>query len=267
MTSDEPLPPQKIDDDEDSDIDQNYDDPDDPYNQMINFKSIRTNIGLETAIEVQWKDDATTKLHLSTLLQEEEIAPLFAGAQWAGTRVWHAAIAMVKYLVEHHATQLQDPDTKLLELGCGLGVPGMLCHKLYGTETYLTDQESIMSQLETNVKDNFADGSGIIRAQALSWSIEALENFPRDFGIVMNCDCIYEPLYGDSWKLLADLLEDMLREQPNTVVLTSCERRNADGIDQFLAKLRESPYIDRVDKVWSDDEYKIEIYQAYGISK
>jgi hypothetical protein len=252
------------------------DDKDDPYLSKINFRSIRTTDGLETAIRVQWLDVPETKLRISTLLQQEDIAPLFAGAQWAGTRVWHAAIAMVDYLVREHEAQLQDGDTKLLELGCGLGVPGMLCHALYNTETYLTDQEEIMSQLETNVEDNFfADHAPArneprrLHAKALNWSREALLEDPEFLSkgsfIVMNCDCVYEPLYGESWKLLADVLETVLELNPNTLVLTSVERRNADGVEKFLAKMLASPHIASVEKVWFDEEYKIEIYRARGV--
>ena len=44
--------------------------------------------------------------------------------------------------------------TSLLELGCGLGVPGMILH-LLGCDVVLTDQEDILSQLEKNVSSNF----------------------------------------------------------------------------------------------------------------
>ena len=259
--------------DDDDDVDYEYDDPNDAYLQKINFKSIRTNGGLETAIEVQWLDELKTKLHISTLLEEKDIAPLFAGAQWAGTRVWHAAIAMFEYLSNEYSDIL--PHATLLELGCGLGVPGMLCHAMYGTETYLTDQESIVSQLVHNIKYNFDDKiddnnnnnkKKMIHAMPLSWDKDA-ELLKKDFSIVLNCDCIYEPLYGDSWKLLADVLEQMLKKDPNTLCLTSCERRGitADGVDNFLLKLEASPHVSSVTKVWCDEEYKIEIYQAHGV--
>ena len=44
----------------------------------------------------------------------------------------------------------------LCELGCVLGVPGMVWHQ-YGGDVVLTDQDSIMSQLEGNVGTNFVD--------------------------------------------------------------------------------------------------------------
>ena len=251
--------------------DYEYDDPNDPYLQMINFKSIRTNDGLEVAIQVQWLNDKTTKLELSTLLEEGDMAPLFSGAQWAGTRVWHAAIAMVHFLSQEYSNKL--PTATLLELGCGLGVPGMLCHSLYGCETYLTDQESIVSQLIHNVKHIFGPDStnagasvaSTIHALPLTWSKDDNLLHKIDFSIVINCDCIYEPLYGESWMLLAEVLETVLKRNPGALVLTSVERRNTDGVDKFLQCMKASPFVSDVTKVWCDTNFKIEIYQTHGV--
>jgi predicted nicotinamide N-methyase len=239
---------------------------DDEYIRMIHFQSIREPNGLETAISVKWQGMERAIL-ISTLLEEDDLAPLFAGAQWAGTRVWHAAICMMKYLADNHQDDLKTPNCQLLELGCGLGVPGMLCNALYDTKTYLTDQESILSQLKHNIQENFDPVSSELYAKALDWSREAVQDLLQEtgpFDFVINCDCVYEPLYGESWKLLADVMEELLQVNPKTIMLTSCERRNGDSIDNFLERLRTSEHISSVDKVWADKEFKIEIYLARG---
>jgi Lysine methyltransferase len=267
---------------------EDHDDSNDIYLQMIQFRSIRNHDGLETAIEVQWQDDETTKMHLSTKLQEGDLAPLFDGAQWAGTRVWNAAIAMIQYVVSsyhnnhddchhilsqqrnnnnhHHPTDSSNPPI-LLELGCGLGVPGMILHALYGCETYLTDQESILSQLEYNIQanQNHDKDHCNIHALPLTWTPDDPLLQRHNFTMVINCDCIYEPLYGDSWKSLVSVLDTILAKSPDTIVLTSVERRTADGIDLFLHNLENSPHVSHVMRVWQDEDYHIEIYQAYGL--
>lgn len=253
----------------DSESDEN-----DEYLKRIHFQSIRASHGLETAISVQW-DGMESPIILSTLLEEDDLAPLFAGAQWAGTRVWHAAIAMIQYLTTKYTDLLKQEQCQLLELGCGLGVPGMICHSLYQTNTYLTDQESIMSQLRNNVQQQ---QQGVVPQQqdaqlhvrALDWSRDAVRDLIREtgpFDIVINCDCVYEPLYGDSWKLLADVMEELLRVNPKALMLTSCERRPADSIDQFLERLQTSKYISSVETVWTDPKFNIEIYHAKGIER
>jgi predicted nicotinamide N-methyase len=261
--------------DDDDDNDEN-----DEYLQLVNFQSIRTPSGLETGITVQWP--GLSQLNLSTLLEQDDLAPLFAGAQWAGTRVWHAAICMVKYLFEHRQDQQQQlftSNSTLLELGCGLGVPGMICHQLWNCRTYLTDQPSIMSQLQRNLKHNFPETNVTsIHARALTWSRTALQeliqqeelltknNNKQGFDVVINCDCVYEPLYGDSWKALADVLDEVLRMSPHCLVYTSVERRNADAVDKFLQRLegQSCHHVSRVKLLWTDPKFKIEIYQAIG---
>ena len=66
-------------------------------------------------------------LKVSLLLTEDELAPLFDGAAWAGTMLWDAAIQGVDYIVAKHAEILRVPGCRLIELGCGTGVPGMCC--------------------------------------------------------------------------------------------------------------------------------------------
>jgi hypothetical protein len=90
----------------------------DKYLRLIQFQSIRNQMELETAIRVQWNDQynqndlqdhhygMSRPLLLSTILQPEDMAPLFHGTQWAGTRVWHAAIAATQYLLQHYSSLL-----------------------------------------------------------------------------------------------------------------------------------------------------------------
>jgi predicted nicotinamide N-methyase len=253
-------------DDDDNNGDTNDND---PYLKMIQFESIRNSYGLEKGISVQWHTNMKKPLQISTLLQPQDLAPLFDGAQWAGTRVWHAAIAAIHYLV---STSTITSSTRILELGAGLGVPGMVLHSLYKCPVLLTDQESIISQLQQNVQDNFTctlDTDNIrIQARPLSWSQDAiallLKREQEDFDIVLNCDCVYEPLYGDSWKRLVVCMEELLRKNPSTLMVTSVERRASDGVDSFLETLRQSPLVSSVDCVFEDTDYRLEIYVARG---
>lgn len=271
------------DDDEDDDDDYSDTRSLDSCEEYINFESIRNpSTQLEESISFSWPgifddevlidgdvvDDTTSsstsllevenregerqrklrKMVLSTLLEEDDIAPLFDGATWAGTRLWRAAIRSIQYLAGHlpdahvhpnirlprkiirtsgcsddNETKNDDDDydvISILELGCGLGVPGMIFH-LLGCNVVLTDQIDILSQLQKNVDRNFSTppfssmsscekegeqnttSKTSIQAFPLSWSREdvrsLLERVGRSdigFDIVLNCDCVYEPLYG-----------------------------------------------------------------------
>ena len=56
----------------------------------------------------------------------------------------------------------------------------------------------------------------------------------------MCCDCVYVPLYGDSWKALLEAIDALAG--PATDVLISLERRHVkdgdDGVDPFLDGMR-----------------------------
>jgi hypothetical protein len=234
------------------------------------------------------------KIVLSTLLQEDDIAPLFDGSRWAGTRLWGAAIRAIQYITGHLDAKPDflprinsDPNERMsmIELGCGLGVPGMIFH-LLGGSVVLTDQANILSQLVSNVTQNFpktavrygksfdSSHNFTIQAMPLSWSrdgiSELLGKLNRSevgFDIVLNCDCVFEPLYGKSWILLNETINELLRVNPLCVVVTSVERRQDDGIDSFLEQMICMEFVGGVEKVWEEKRRNtcIEIYVTQGV--
>ena len=90
-------------------------------------------------------------LKVSLLLSEDELAPLFDGAAWAGTQLWDAAIHSVDYISEHYSLLMQAPGCRLIELGCGTGVPGMCC-RVMGSNVLLTEQGQLVSLLQQNLR-------------------------------------------------------------------------------------------------------------------
>ena len=263
--------------------------------RTIQFQSLRDDNKLEQGISLVWPTDPDSRtLTLSTLLEPDDLAPLFAGAQWAGTRVWHAAIHGMFYMEKEYDADLST-GASLLELGCGLGVPGMIWHML-GGNAVLSDQESIMSQLHGNLESNFAEttitkiGAGAVErgvqggsvatdaekpshtisAQPLSWSRDGVHRLLEDsgystgFDYVLNCDCVYEPLYGKSWELLVEVIDELLKINPKCVVISSVERRRADGIDSFVERMKSCEHVGNVEQVLRDDKLQLEIYVTTG---
>lgn len=235
-------------------------------------------------------------LTLSTVLKEESIAPLFDGTQWAGTRVWKAAVLGLEYLIRRR--QLEGKKwNSFLELGCGLGVPGMVWKQLLDHErdsssaptentqirVVMTDMESLVPQLQANVAANFKDDSSI-EAKPLDWSREGITELLEQeqercggdfaspvFDICLNCDCVYEPLYGrKAWESLADVMVEMARTSPETLLVTALERRNADNVEGFLERLSSSGSVQEIERVVRHEEdphHVIEIYVTKGGSQ
>ncbi|CAB9512733.1 Putative methyltransferase [Seminavis robusta] len=251
----------KVEEEEDSDDDEDY---------PRWIRSIRSKTGLETAIEIDWPSSSQT-LTLSTCMEPDDIAPMFDGTQWAGTRVWRSSIVATQYLLAHHHEQ---SDQTLLELGCGLGVPGMILHALRGWKVVLTDKDPLPKQLENNSKTNFGEEvyGAQIQAHELDWSRDGVQELMKkqyfssqQFDFVVNCDCVYEPLYGESWKLLVETMDELLRINPQTVMITSLERRKADGVDKFLKALEQSDHISKVERLdFETDWPEVQLYRVYG---
>ena len=160
--------------------------------------------------EVTFADGKRAPLELATLLTEEELAPIFAGDVWAGTRVWRAAMALIDLVLELPAL----PPT-IVELGAGVGVPGMVCARS-GARVCLTDVESVTSLLAANVAANFAGAETAPCAEAFDWSAAgaaALWARHGPFDAALCADCIFEPLYGSPVPL-ADALAELIRLGP-----------------------------------------------------
>mmetsp|Transcript_22795 Transcript_22795/g.63375 ORF Transcript_22795/g.63375 Transcript_22795/m.63375 type:complete len:299 (+) Transcript_22795:6971-7867(+) len=238
-------------DDDGDDEDEDEEDDDDEYSEI--FRSLRSATGLEIGVKVTWPD--CRELSLSTTLEEAEIAPMFHGTQWAGTRVWRAAVVALQYLLldrndsgnsKHPAIPLINNETSILELGCGLGVPGMLLHEIKKCSVVLSDKDSLVEQLRDNLQRNFAKVDARnprIEAHALDWSTEGVDSLLKRVGsnafdVVLNCDCVYEPLYGLSWRSLVECQKALLKRHPHTILITSLERRKADGVENYLEGLR-----------------------------
>jgi hypothetical protein len=253
--------------------------------------------GVETGLRLDWPGSHRA-ITLNTKLTEDQIAPLFHGTQWAGTRVWKAAVVGLEYLLEEYPQ-----GGSLLELGCGLGVPGMLWHLFQETKkgtrpeyefeyddklpprVVLTDMPDLLPQLKDNVKDNFKRYYGkSIEAKDLDWSTEGLQKLWKEeqdlfataanndnklvFDICLNCDCIYEPLYGrDAWEALADVLAEVARQSPDTVIVSSVERRSGDGLEEFIHRLESTGAVESMTMTLRNDEdphHIIEIYVTRG---
>ena len=70
--------------------------------------------------------------------------------------------------------------------------------------------------------------------------------------------------YMCSWHLLNEAIDELLKVNPRCLVVSSMERRTADGIDLFLEEMRNMDHVGSVEKVWSDEKRKIEIYLTRG---
>lgn len=198
--------------------------------------------------------------------------PLLIAGQ---ARVWPAALALVDELLEKYTSQLQ-AGARVIELGCGLGLPALVCAAL-GACTLLTDVPEALPLLQQRIEENFNDRStGIqgdisVDAAALRWEASAASALAKErqgFDLVLCSDCVYEPLYGDSWQKLAETIGRLCAHKHGTVALISLQRRPgefedaSDGVDEFLQALRQDCVVEQVWQGKEPGSSKLEIYSA-----
>lgn len=218
-------------------------------------------------------------LELTLLMQADELAPLFSGAAWAGTLLWDAAVHLARRFIADYRSKLSE--LRVLELGAGIGVPGMAARLAGAKHVVLTEQDDLLRLMHQNLAANAGvlrlpsgeelgesvDDQGEIVARPLSWGVQQTNAYVAQFkhepiDVVLSCDCIYEPLYGTSWRELAQTMELLCQANPKCVVLMGVERRNADGIDKFLAFVDKHTQLEcRLDEqTMGSNKNRLEVY-------
>ncbi|CAH0479451.1 unnamed protein product [Peronospora belbahrii] len=235
-------------------------------------------VEVSTRVQVIDKD-----LHLTLVMQADELAPLFSGAAWAGTFLWDAAVHLARRFLTDYRHHLQDPTNSLrvLELGAGIGVPGMAARVAGAKHVVLTEQNELLRLMHVNLAANrqvlrLSHGTelkedindkGEIVARPLSWGVQQAEEYVAQYrdekvDVVLSCDCIYEPLYGTSWRALAQTMELLCVANPKCVVLMGVERRNQDGVDKFLEFVEKKTKLNSTldEQTIGSDNNRLEVY-------
>jgi predicted nicotinamide N-methyase len=194
---------------------------------------------------------------------------------WAGSVIWHASMAMCDILAASCDPSNDLPSVRgkrLLELGAGVGLPGITAHLLGAGEArpdvcactcrvcttalhaaaaaaivtwarlegdrvwqsvsispglpqvLLTDQQPVDGLLARSAAASGPlagmPAAGSVAAAALDWAdsgaCDGLVDPAWDYVVV--ADCVYEPLYGESWRLLVAVLDRCYAPAPSPLL-------------------------------------------------
>ncbi|KAF0719533.1 Aste57867_977 [Aphanomyces stellatus] len=130
-------------------------------------------------------------------------------------QLWPAATFLSHYL-EQHASTLLSTDTSVVELGAGIGLCGLVCHKLQARHVFLTDLPVAVPLLDANIALNCAgDDESRIHAAVLGWGsatdlaavmAQMPANGPR---LCIAADCVYwEELFEPFFETVRALVVD-----------------------------------------------------------
>ncbi|MBT3194837.1 MAG: methyltransferase domain-containing protein [Verrucomicrobia bacterium] len=98
--------------------------------------------------------------------------------------LWPSAEALGQHLVSTYSSL---SNMRVIELGCGLGLPSILCAKL-GAEVTATDFHPDNAPYFT--RNAAANNVPDITYRQMDW---AIPDFPRQFDMVIGSDLLYEP--------------------------------------------------------------------------
>eukprot|EP00455_Lapot_gusevi_P011822 TRINITY_DN1552_c0_g1_i1.p1 TRINITY_DN1552_c0_g1~~TRINITY_DN1552_c0_g1_i1.p1 ORF type:complete len:223 (+),score=31.94 TRINITY_DN1552_c0_g1_i1:113-781(+) len=158
------------------------------------------------------------------------------GSEWdygIGGAVWPVA----RILCQH----LQDPaypenfwnGKKVIELGSGTGICGIVC-ALLGANVTLTDIGKHIDLLKQNVQENAGDAAERIQVFEYPWGKERAELgwLDASYDFILGSDIIYDANYFD------DLIQSLLElSSAKTVTLLAFQKRDPADLMLFFHKL------------------------------
>lgn len=176
---------------------------------------------------------------------DDVLRPLWSDGTWTGTLVWDSAVHACELILSCKewrdrlsADAGRRTPASVLELGCGLGLPGLVCHALGAAPVLLTDRKEVASLVGEGLTANNVAPSHA-RALEFAWSDESAAELRRTHldgrspDVLIACDCIFAPLFGSAFLLLRMI---MALADTHTIVLLALERRHDDGAEEFFAQ-------------------------------
>lgn len=146
-----------------------------------------------------------------------------------GCYLWPSAMAMASII---HS--ISHPGQRILELGAGIGLPGLLLGKM-GNKVMLTDSEEytqVLSNLRRAVSTNDLDL--VCEVMPLTWghfNDPAFDVVEKGYDLIIGCDVLYDP---SSFESLFATVKLILNYSPGARFLTTYQerssKRNVDGL-------------------------------------
>ena len=133
-------------------------------------------------------------------------------ARLTGALLWDSSVVIADYLIRHHS-QLLEPNSRCVELGCGLSLPGLVAARL-GYRVVLTDRVEVLPLARSSAALNGLNQS--VRIAPLCWgnAAEASAITPPKVDCLLLADTLYEE------ELCAPLVQTLLDlSDPTTLIL------------------------------------------------
>ncbi|KAI7902777.1 putative methyltransferase-domain-containing protein [Cokeromyces recurvatus] len=174
-------------------------------------------------------------------------------SNYLGGYIWLTSIVFCSYLERlsskrdkrHSWINVLDHGKRWVELGSGVGLIGIMLHKLGIEDVTITDIGELVEQMEKNVeangihvksltgrrKNEYEDGTIIV--DPLLWNnqeeMDSIKNAGKEIDYIVACDCIYSEASA------IDLVKTMeYLSNENTTIICISEVRNQAAQDKFM---------------------------------
>jgi len=181
----------------------------------------------------------------------------WGGSASTGAAVWNGANVAAWYL---ERGELRDDvrNSRVLELGAGVGFSSLVANSLGAAEVVITDgNEDVLKLADENIAVNVPrESAGVVRTARLRWNtddeaalLRAQDGAPWDF--VLASDVTYRKA---GWKDLTACISHLTG--PTTKVILSMEPRNKGEVEGVLALLKDQGLVWKEADVPSADPAK-----------
>jgi len=196
---------------------------------------------------------------------EQDLAPLFSGPLWSAM-IWERSVRTMCNFLEKNKNNIKS--RKVVELGCGLGVPGLVAGiSCEAEKVWLTDREDDLIPLRKAFAVNVAalgEYSGRIEPVDFDWSESVRADVQAD--VILAVECVSADVYGVEsldWLIAAILM--VCRKDADVVLYLCSARRKNDGLDIVIDRLQKLSSVRDILKVdgYSDDTVRdVHLYQV-----
>ncbi|KZV99982.1 hypothetical protein EXIGLDRAFT_723150 [Exidia glandulosa HHB12029] len=186
-----------------------------------------------------WRHPSTLRLTTTTLLE----ARTTVEAGTTGLRTWGACLALCQYF-QGHAELIRDK--RILELGCGTGLMGIVLSRLGASHVVMTDCSSeVLEGCQENVRrGRNLERNDSVEFETLDWfdslSASSRDDFASlirtwDVDIVVGSDIVYAPEIIEP--LVATVHLILSANARTTSVQIALTLRREDTFDKFISVL------------------------------
>eukprot|EP00980_Cylindrotheca_fusiformis_P005592 scaffold1184_cov132-Cylindrotheca_fusiformis.AAC.13 len=187
--------------------------------------------------------------------------------QSTGLTLWKASEYLCQYLVRHRhdehldlSLQMEKSNNRrrILELGAGLGLVGILAHRISSEKSHvvLTDGDTeALPYLRDNVDKNKSAQKGGITCNQLIWGRQTSSDFLKQhreekFDVILASDIIYSPvIIQPLWETIQALLD-----AKGIFVMAYARRKVPVSIEEVLSAATEAGFV--YDKCTESDNEK-----------